>query len=153
MSQSAVSRVRRAFALAPHRTEGFKLSADLHSADSVCNIVGLYLHPLEGALVLLCVHNRPSVQARTDTTPAFTMYRWQLERRTHNYIRHGTTDLFAALNIKAGTGTGTVIPEAHQRHRSVEFRQLLWTVEHATPAEFASYLVVDNASAHKTPII
>ncbi len=148
LSQSAVSRIWRAFALAPHRTEGFKLSADPHFVDKVRDIVGLYLHPPERALVL-CVDEKPSIQARTDTAPACPMRPGQLERHTHDYLRHGTTDLFAALDVKAGT----VIAEVHRRHRSAEFRHFLQTVERATPAEFALHLVLDNASTHKTPLI
>ena len=148
LSQTAVSRIWRAFALAPHRTEGFKLSTDPHFVDKVRDIVGLYLHPPERALVL-CVDEKPSIQARTDTAPAFPMRPGQLERHTHDYLRHGTTDLFAALDVKAGT----VIAEVHRRHRSAEFRHFLQTVERATPAEFALHLVLDNASTHKTPLI
>ena len=97
LSQTAVSRIWRAFALAPHRTKGFKLSTDPHFVDKVRDIVGLYLHPPERALVL-CVDEKPSIQARTDTAPAFPMRPGQLERHTHDYLRHGTTDLFAALD-------------------------------------------------------
>ena len=148
LSQTAVSRIWRAFALAPHRTKGFKLSTDPHFVDKVRDIVGLHLHPPERALVL-CVDEKPSIQARTDTAPAFPMRPGQLERHTHDYLRHGTTDLFAALDVKAGT----VIAEVHRRHRSAEFRHFLQTVERATPAEFALHLVLDNASTHKTPLI
>ena len=148
LSQTAVSRIWRAFALAPHRTEGFKLSSDPHFIDKVRDIVGLYLNPPERALVL-CVDEKPSIPAHSDTAPAIPMRPGQLERHTHDYIRHGTTDLFAALDVKAGT----VIAEVHRRHRSVEFRHFLQTVERATPAELDLHLVLDNASTHKTPII
>lgn len=148
LSQTAVSRIWRAFALAPHRTEGFKLSTDPHFVDKVRDIVGLYLHPPERAMVL-CVDEKPSIQAHSDTAPAIPMRPGQVERHTHDYIRHGTTDLFAALDIKAGT----VIAEVHRRHRSIEFRHFLQTIEQATPAELDLHLVLDNASTHKSPII
>lgn len=148
MSQTAISRIWRAFALAPHRCETFKLSTDPHFIDKVRDIVGLYLNPPDRALVL-CVDEKPSIQATSDTAPAVPMRPGQVERHTHDYIRHGTTDLFAALDIKAGT----VIGEVHRRHRSIEFRHFLRTVERATPAALALHLVVDNASIHKTPLI
>lgn len=148
MSQTTISRIWRAFALAPHRTEGFKLSTDPMFVDKVRDIVGLYLNPPDRALVL-CVDEKPSIQAKSDTAPAIPMRPGQAQRHTHDYIRHGTTDLFAALDIKAGT----VIAEVHQRHRSVEFRHFLQTIERATPAELQLHLVLDNASTHKSPII
>jgi transposase len=148
LSQTTISRIWRAFALAPHRTEGFKLSTDPYFVDKVRDIVGLYLHPPERALVL-CVDEKPSIQAHSDTAPAIPMQPGQPERHTHDYLRHGTTDLFAALDVKAGT----VIAEVHRRHRSVEFRHFLQTVERATPVEFDLHLVLDNASTHKSPII
>ena len=129
LSQTTISRIWRAFALAPHRTEGFKLFTDPYFVDKVQNIVGLYLHPPERALVL-CVDEKSSIQDHSDTAPAIPMQPGQLERHTHDYIRHGTTDLFAASDVKAGT----VIAEVHRRHRSVEFRHFLQTVERATPA-------------------
>nr|WP_052712003.1 hypothetical protein [Paracidovorax citrulli] len=101
MSQTAISRIWRAFALAPHRTEGFKLSTDPHFADKVRDIIGLYLHPPERAMVL-CVDEKPSIAAHGDTAPAVPLRPGQPERHTQNYIRHGTTDLFAALDVKAG---------------------------------------------------
>ena len=148
LSPTPISRIWRAFALAPHRTEGFKLSTDPYFVDMVRDIVGLYLHPPERALVL-CVDEKPSIQAHSDTAPAIPMQSGQPERHTHDYLRHGTTDLFAALDVKAET----VIAEVHRRHRSVEFRHFLQTVEHATPAELDLHLVLDNASTHKSPII
>ena len=148
LSQSAVSRIWRACALAPHRSEGFKLSADPHFVDKVRDIVGLYLHPRERVLIL-CVDEKPSIQARTDTAPAYPMCPGQPERHTHDCIRHGTTDLFAALDVKYST----VIAEVHRRHRSAEFCHFLQTVERAMPAAFALHLVLDNASTHKPPII
>ena len=148
MSQTSISRIWRAFGLQPHRTEGFKLSSDPNFVDKVRDIVGLYLNPPERAMVL-CVDEKPSIAARSDTAPAVPMCPGQPERHTHDYVRHGTTDLFAALDVKAGT----VIGEVHRRHRSVEFRHFLATVHAATPAELDLHLVLDNASIHKTPLI
>ena len=110
--------------------------------------MGLYLNPPERALVL-CVDEKPSIQANSDTAPAIPMQPGQLERHTYDYVRHGTTDLFAALDVKAGT----VIGEVHRRHRSIEFCNFLRTVERATPPELELDLVLDNSSTHKTPLI
>lgn len=148
MSQTAISRIWRAFSLAPHRSETFKLSSDPHFIDRVRDIVGLYLNPPERAIVL-CVDEKPSIQAIEGTAPVLPMRPGQLERHTHDYIRHGTTDLFAALDVRAGT----VIGEVHRRHRSVDFRHFLTTVERSTPAGFDLHLVLDNASTHKTPLV
>lgn len=120
LSQTAIMRIWHAIALAPHRTEGFRLSTDPYFVDKMRDIVGLYLHPLKRALVS-CVDKKPSIQANSDTAPAIPMRPGQLERHTHDYIRYDTTDLFAALDVKAGT----VIAEVHRRHRSVEFRHFL----------------------------
>lgn len=148
MSQSAISRIWRAFALAPHRVQTFKLSTDPQFIEKVRDIVGLYLNPPERALVL-CVDEKPTIQAISDTAPAIPMQPGQVERHTHDYVRHGTTDLFAALNVKAGT----VIGEVHRRHRGVEFRHFLATVDRATPADLELHLVLDNSSTHKTLLI
>lgn len=148
MSQTAVSRIWRAFALQPHRSEAFKLSKDPLFIDKVRDIVGLYLNPPDRALVL-CVDEKPSIQAIEGTAPVLPMHPGQVERHTHDYIRHGTTDLFAALDIKAGT----VIGEMHQRHGSVEFRHFLDAIDRSVPAELDVHLVLDNASTHKSPMI
>jgi len=148
MSQTAVCRIWRAFALAPHRSETFKLSKDPHFIDKVRDIVGLYLNPPDRALVL-CVDEKPSIQATEGTAPVQPMRPGQLERHTHDYVRHGTMDLFAALDVRSGT----VIGEVHRRHRSVEFRHFLATVERSTPPGLELHLVLDNASTHKTPLI
>jgi transposase len=148
MSQTAIARIWRAFGLAPHRTETFKLSTDPQFVSKVRDIVGLYLAPPERAMVL-CVDEKPSIQATSDTAPAIPMRPGQVERHSHDYIRHGTTDLFAALDVKAGT----VIAEVHRRHRSVEFRHFLTTVEHATAPDLELHLVLDNSSIHKTPLV
>lgn len=148
MSQSTVSRIWRAFGLAPHRSETFKLSTDPQFVDKVRDVVGLYLNPPDRALVL-CVDEKPSVQATQGTAPVMPMLPGQIERHTHDYLRHGTTDLFAALDILAGT----VIGEVHRRHRSIDFRHFLNTIEQSTPPELDLHLVLDNSSIHKTPLV
>ncbi len=148
MSQSAISRIWRAFALQPHRSEAFKLSRDPLFIEKVRDVVGLYLNPPDRALVL-CVDEKPQIQATEGTTPVLPMRPGQPEQHTHDYIRHGTRDLFAALDVKAGT----VIGELRHRHRSVEFRKFLDTVETNTPSELELHLILDNSSIHKTPLI
>lgn len=148
MSQSAVSRIWRAFALQPHRRETFKLSRDPLFIEKVRDIVGLYLNPPERAFVL-CVDEKAQIQALDRTQPLLPMRPGQVERRTHDYQRHGTTSLFAALEV----ASGQVIGECHRRHRAVEFRQFLDTVDAATPAELDVHLILDNYGTHKTPSI
>jgi len=148
MSQSAVSRIGRAFALQPHRSETFKLSRDPLVIEKVRDIVGLYLNPPERALVL-CVDEKAPIQALDRTQPLLPMRPGQIERRTHDYERHGTTSLFAALEM----ARGQVIGECHRRHRAVEFRQFLDTVDAATPAQLDVPLILDNYGTHKTPLI
>jgi hypothetical protein len=131
--------------LAPHRTETFKLSRDPQFVEKVRDVVGLYLAPPERALVL-CVDEKTQVQAREPTAPVVPTQPGQLERRTHDYVRHGTTDLFAALDV----ASGRVIAETHRRHRSVEFRRFLDTIDAAVPPELDVHLVLDNAATHKT---
>lgn len=148
MSQSAVSRIWRAFGLQPHRTDGFKLSKDPQFIEKVRDVVGLYLNPPDRALVL-CVDEKPQIQATEGTAPVVPMQPGQPERHTHDYIRHGTRDLFAALDVRAGT----VIGEVHHRHRSTEFRHFLDTVDRHTPTDLDLHLILDNASIHKTPLV
>ncbi len=148
MSQTAVSRIWRAFALQPHRTETFKLSRDPQFVEKVRDVVGLYLQPPDRALVL-CVDEKTQIQAREPTAPVLPMRPGELERHTHDYVRHGTRDLFAALDVKAGT----VIAETHRRHRSREFRTFLDTIDAGVPAELDVHLVLDNSVIHKTPLI
>ncbi len=148
MSQSAVSRIWRAFALQPHRSETFKLSRDPLFIEKVRDIVGLYLNPPERALVL-CVDEKAQVQALDRTQPLLPMRPGQVERRTHDYARHGTTSLFAALDVK----TGKVMGECHRRHRSVEFRKFLDTIDAAVPASLDVHLILDNYGTHKTALI
>ena len=143
MSQSAVSRIWRAFALQPHRNKTFKLSRDPLFVEKVRDIVGLYLNPPDRALVL-CVDEKAQIQALNRTQPLLPMRPGQVERRTHDYQRHGTTSLFAALNV----ATGKVIGECHRRHRSVEFRKFLETVDAAVPKNMDVHLILDNYGTH-----
>jgi transposase len=148
LSQSTVSRVWRAFALQPHRTTTFKLSKDPLFIEKVRDIVGLYLAPPDKALVL-CVDEKTQIQALDRTQPLLPMRPGQAERRSHDYRRHGTTSLFAALDIKSGR----VFGECHRRHRSTEFRQFLDTLDAAVPADLDVHLILDNYGTHKTPLI
>jgi len=145
MSQSAVSRIWRAFALQPHRTETFKLSKDPLFIEKVRDIVGLYMSPPERALVL-CVDEKSEVQALERTTPLLPMRPGQIERHTHDYQRHGTTSLFAALD----TATGKVIGACKQRHRSVEFIKFLDQIDAAVPHDLDIHIILDNYATHKT---
>lgn len=148
MSQTMVSRIWRAFGLQPHRTETFKLSRDPAFVDKVRDVVGLYLNPPDRALVL-CVDEKPQIQAVEGTAPVLPMRPGQVERRSHDYKRHGTTDLFAALDVKAGTVIGT----CKGRHRTSEFRAFLDQVEAAVPANLDIHVVLDNAATHKTRLV
>lgn len=148
LSQTAVSRIWRAFSLRPHRVKTFKLSKDPLFIEKVRDIVGLYLNPPDKALVL-CVDEKAQIQALDRTQPVLPMRPGQVERRTHDYTRHGTTSLFAALNV----ATGKVIGEFHQRHRAVEFRKFLNTVEAAVPSGLDVHVILDNYGTHKTPRI
>jgi transposase len=148
VSQTAVSRIWRAFGLQPHRQETFKLSKDPLFVEKVRDIVGLYLDPPLKAVVL-CVDEKSQIQALDRTQPILPMAPGIPERRTHDYMRHGTTTLFAALDI----ATGKVIGEMHRRHRSGEFLQFLRTIEANVPAELDVHVVMDNYGTHKTPAI
>jgi transposase len=148
LSQSAVSRIWRAFALQPHRVETFKLSTDPQFVEKVRDIVGLYLNPPDRALVL-CTDEKSQIQALDRTQPIFPLAPGQAERRSHDYVRHGTTSLFAALDV----ATGKVIGEMHRRHRSVEFRSFLETIDREVPQELEIHLILDNYGTHKTPLI
>lgn len=148
ISRSTVSRIWRAFALQPHRSESFKLSKDPLFIDKVRDIVGLYLEPPDRAMVL-CVDEKSQIQALDRTQPLLPMRPGQIERRSHDYKRHGTTSLFAALNVK----TGTVIGECHRRHRSIEFRKFLDTIDQNVPRSLEVHLILDNYGTHKTAII
>jgi len=148
LSRSTVNRIWRAFALQPHRTETFKLSTDPLFIEKVRDIVGLYLNPPDRALVL-CVDEKSQIQALDRTQPLLPLRPGQAERRTHDYLRHGTTSLFAALDAK----TGKIIGQLHRRHRAVEFRKFLDTINAAVPAQLTIHLILDNYGTHKTPLI
>jgi transposase len=148
LTQTAVSRIWRAFALQPHRTETFKLSTDPLFVDKVRDVVGLYLNPPDRAIVL-CVDEKSQIQALNRTQPLLPLRPGQVERRTHDYVRHGTTSLFAALDAK----TGHVIGRCHRRHRAVEFRRFLARIDAEVPAHLDVHLILDNYATHKTPAI
>jgi transposase len=148
LSQSSISRIWRAFSLAPHRSETFKLSKDPLFIEKVRDIVGLYMAPPDRALVL-CVDEKSQIQALDRSAPLLPMRPGQIERRTHDYARHGTTSLFAALDTK----TGKVIGQTQQRHRSEEFRNFLDTIEANVPANLDVHLILDNYGTHKTKLI
>jgi transposase len=148
LSRSSVHRVWQAFALAPHRSETFKLSRDPLFIDKVRDIVGLYLDPPDKALVL-CVDEKSQIQALDRSQPILPMRPGQAERRAHDYKRNGTTSLFAALDTK----TGKVIGQLHRRHRSLEFRKFLDKIDAAVPAGFEVHLILDNYGTHKTASI
>ena len=148
LSQTAVSRIWRAFGLQPHRQETFKLSSDPLFVEKVRDIVGLYLDPPMKAMVL-CVDEKSQIQALDRTQPLLPLAPGIPERRTHDYARHGTTTLFAALDI----ATGEVIGQTHRRHRGAEFLQFLRTIEANVPPKMDVHLVMDNYATHKTPTI
>lgn len=156
VSASTVHRIWRAFSLQPHRTETFKLSTDPQFVEKVRDIVGLYLDPPEKALVI-CVDEKSQIQALDRTQPLLPMRPGQIERRTHDYNRHGTTTLFAGLIAAVTAETkiraGTVIGTCMQRHRAQEFRKFLDEVERNVPNGLDVHIVMDNASSHKTKLI
>lgn len=148
LKPNTIYRIWRAFSLQPHRTETFKLSADPLFIEKVRDIVGLYLHPPQKAVVL-CVDEKSQVQALDRTQPLLPMRPGQVERRTHDYVRHGTTSLFAALDV----ASGTVIGQCHRRHRAAEFRKFLDTIDANVPASLDVHLIADNYGTHKTAMI
>ncbi|WP_199820661.1 IS630 family transposase [Streptomyces sp. NRRL F-2664] len=148
MSQSAISRIWRAFALQPHRAETFKLSKDPLFIDKVRDVVGLYLDPPERALVL-CVDEKSQIQALDRSQPILPMMPGVPERRSHDYVRAGTTTLFAALD----TATGKVIGSLHRRHRAVEFKKFLAKLDKEVPADLEVHLILDNYVTHKVPAV
>lgn len=148
LSQTTVSKIWRAFGLKPHRQETFKISTDPLFVDKVRDIVGLYMNPPDHAIVL-CVDEKSQMQALDRTQPLLPMGPGQVERRTHDYVRHGTSTLFAALDVKAGD----VIGACYRRHRAKEFRRFLEVIDANVPQRLEVHLVLDNASTHKTPAI
>jgi transposase len=148
MSQSAISRIWRAFGLKPHQSESFKLSPDPQFIDKVRDIVALYLNPPDAAVVL-CVDEKSQIQALDRTAPVLPLLAGVPERRTHDYVRNGTTNLYAALNV----ASGQVIADTTARHRAEEFRRFLNLIDHTVPAGLDVHVVLDNSSTHKTPSI
>jgi len=145
---STIHRIWQAFGLQPHRAETFKLSTDPLFVEKVRDIVGLYMAPPERALVL-CADEKSQIQALDRTQPLLPMRPGQAERRSHDYTRHGTLSLFAALDA----ATGKVIGRLFKRHRAREFRAFLNTVEANVPDDLDIHMVIDNVSSHKTPAI
>jgi transposase len=148
LSQSMVSRVWRAFGLAPHKQDSWKLSKDPQFVEKVRDIVGLYLNPPERAAVL-CVDEKTQIQALNRTAPVFPMLPGTPARASHDYVRHGTSSLYAALDL----ATGKVIGSLHARHRAQEFLAFLKKIDAAVPDELDCHVVLDNASTHKTPAV
>jgi len=148
LSHSTVARIWQAFRLQPHRQETFKLSTDALFVDKVRDIVGLYLNPPIKAVVL-CVDEKSQIQALDRTQPILPMTPGLPERRTHDYLRHGTTTLFAALDV----ASGKVIGQLHRRHRATEFLKFLAHLDASVPAEADVHVVMDNYGTHKTPTV
>jgi transposase len=148
LSKSTIGRIWRSFELKPHRADGFKLSTDPLFIEKVYDIVGLYLNPPDAAVVL-SVDEKSRVQALARSQPAFPMMPGMPEKRTHDYVRHGTTSLFAAFN----TADGSVIASMHRRHRASEFKKFLTKIDDQIPDHLDVHLICDNYGTHKTPAI
>jgi transposase len=148
LTQSAVLRIWKAFGLQPHRQATWKLSTDPQFIDKVRDVVGLYLNPPERAVVL-CVDEKSQIQALDRTAPILPLLPGTPQRATHDYRRAGTSSLYAALDI----ATGKVIGRLHSRHRAIEFKQFLQTLDREVPGDLDVHLVLDNSSTHKTPAI
>lgn len=148
LSKSTIGRIWKDFGLQPHRTDGFKLSTDPLFVEKVVDVVGLYHNPPEKAVVL-CADEKTQVQALDRSQPVLPMMPGMPERRTHDYVRNGTTSLFAAFNI----ADGTVISELHRKHRAVEFKKFLTTIDKSVPEGLDIHIVCDNYGTHKTPAI
>ena len=148
LSKSSIGRIWRRFELRPHVSEGFKLSTDPLFVDKVVDVVGLYHDPPQRAVVL-CVDEKSQMQALDRSQPVMPMMPGMPERRSHDYARHGVTSLFAAFNV----ADGTVISEVHRRHRAIEFKKFLTSIDKAVPAELDVHLICDNLATHKTPAI
>ncbi|MGH3524675.1 MAG: IS630 family transposase, partial [Mycobacterium sp.] len=148
LSRSTVGRIWKAFGLKPHQVDTFKLSNDPQFIDKVRDVVGLYLDPPEKALVL-CVDEKSQIQALDRSAPVLPMMPGMPERRTHDYVRHGITTLFAALNVATGEITGSI----HRRHRAAEFKKFLSKLDKETPTDLDVHLICDNYATHKSPTI
>ncbi|MGW9136440.1 IS630 family transposase [Streptomyces sp. NPDC055681] len=145
LSKSTVGRIWKKFDLKPHLQDSFKLSTDPQFVAKVVDVVGLYHHPPEKAVVL-CVDEKSQIQALDRSQPVLPMMPGMPERRTHDYYRHGITSLFAAFNI----ADGTVISELHRRHRAIEFKKFLIRIDKAVPTGLDVHLVCDNYATHNT---
>jgi len=148
LNQTAISRIWRAFGLQPHRVEHWKLSKDPLFVEKVRDIVGLYLDPPERAVVL-CVDEKSQIQALDRSAPILPLLPGTPARAPHDYKRHGTSSLFAALDATSGK----VIRSLHARHRAIEFKKFLQKIDKAVPAQLDVHLILDNYSTHKTPTI
>ncbi len=148
LTQTAVSRIWRAFGLQPHRQDTFKLYKDPFFVEKIHDVVGLYLNPPERAVVL-CVDEKSQIQALDRTAPILPMLPGVPQRATHDYKRSGTSSLYAALDLT----TGKVLGALHSRHRAIEFKQFLATIDREVPAGLDVHIVLDNSSTHKTPAI
>ena len=148
LSHTTIRRIWTAFGLQPHRSETFKLSTDPLFVDKVRDIVGLYLSPPDRALVL-CVDEKSQIQALDREQPVLPMMPGMSERRTHNYVRHGTTSLFAALDV----ASGFVIGKCYKRHRAIEFLNFLKEIDSRVPDDLDIHIIMDNYATHKTPRI
>jgi transposase len=148
LSKSTIGRIWRKFDLKPHLTGTFKLSSDPLFVEKVVDVVGLYHNPPERAVVL-CVDEKSGIQALDRSQPVLPMMPGTPERRSHDYVRHGTTDLFAAFNI----ADGTVICSLHHHHRAAEFKKFLARIDKAVPAGLDVHMICDNLATHKTPVI
>jgi transposase len=148
LSKSTIGRIWRKFDLKPHLSDSFKLSSDPLFVDKVVDVVGLYHDPPDKAVVL-CVDEKSGTQALDRSQPVLPMMPGMPERRSHDYVRHGTTSLFAAFNI----ADGRVISSLHRRHRATEFKKFLTRIDKAVPAGLDVHLVCDNLATHKTPQI
>jgi len=148
VSHASVGRIWRAFGLQPHIVHGFKLSTDPLFVEKVRDIVGLYMNPPEHAVVF-CFDEKPQIQALERAQPILPMDFGRPERQTHNYIRNGTLDLFAALNV----ATGNVIAKTKQKHRAKDFVAFLREIDRNVPADLDVHVILDNLSAHKAPVV
>ena len=148
LSKSTVGRIWKAFGLKPHQIDTFKLSNDPQFIDKVRDVVGLYLDPPEKAIVL-CVDEKSQIQALDRSAPVLPMMPGMPERRSHDYVRHGITTLFAALDV----ATGEIIGSIHRRHRATEFKKFLIKLDNQVPADLDVHLICDNYATHKSPPI
>jgi transposase len=148
LSESTIGRIWKDFEIKPHLVDGFKISSDPFFVDKVIDVVGIYHNPPENSVVF-CVVEKSQIQALDRSHPVLPMMPGMPERRTHDYRRNGVTSLFAAFNIS----DGTVITEIRRRHRAIEYKKFLSTIDKAVPDELDIHIIVDNLSTHKTPAI